>query len=174
MARLTKFGVAALGLALALSGCGSNNAPASPSTTGTSATAGTTATGGATTGAALTTITAGKLTLCSDSPYPPFEFEDSSSPLGYSGFDVDIMTAIAQKLGLSVVFKDTDFNTLQSGAALAAGQCDVGASALTITDERKANLDFSDGYYDSLQSLLVPADSGVKTLADLAGKRIGV
>jgi polar amino acid transport system substrate-binding protein len=50
----------------------------------------------------------------------------------------------------------------------------MGASAMTITDERKKNIDFSDPYYDSLQSLLVKADSGIKSINDLSGKNVGV
>ena len=120
------------------------------------------------------TITAGSLTICSDIPFKPFEYEDASTPTGYTGFDIDLMSAIAGQLNLKLVVVATDFDALQSGAALAAGQCDVGASAITITDARKANIDFSDPYYDSLQSLLVPVNSGITSLADLAGKRIGV
>src|SRR5690606_32980385 len=54
------------------------------------------------------------------------------------------------------------------------GDCDLGASAMTITDERKENLDFSDPYYDSLQSLLVRTDSGIESIDDLSGKVVGV
>ena len=116
----------------------------------------------------------GVLTACADVPYSPFEFEDPSSPSGYSGFDIDVMAAIAENLGLDFKVIDVEFNALQSGTVLAAGQCDMGASAITITDARKENIDFSDPYYDSLQSLLVKTDSGITTLADLAGKNIGV
>jgi polar amino acid transport system substrate-binding protein len=70
--------------------------------------------------------------------------------------------------------KDSSFDALQSGQALNAGQCDVVASAMTITDDREKNLDFSDGYYDSEQSLLVPADSDIASIGDLAGKKVGV
>ncbi|MDR1790623.1 MAG: transporter substrate-binding domain-containing protein [Propionibacteriaceae bacterium] len=122
----------------------------------------------------LTTIESGKLTTCSDVPYPPFEIEDTSSPTGYSGFDIEIADAIAKKLGLELAVKDVDFDALQSGTVLVAGECDLGTSAITITEERKANIDFTDSYYDSLQSLLVKADSGYKTLADLKDKVIGV
>ncbi|MCL2471466.1 MAG: ABC transporter substrate-binding protein [Propionibacteriaceae bacterium] len=158
MARFTKFIVGAAGIALALTGCASNttNSP-SPSTDDT-----------------VTTVKAGYLTMCSDSPYPPFEYEDDTTATGYTGFDVDIMSAIASQLGLKLSVIDTDFSALQSGLALASGSCDVGGSAITITDERKANIDFSDPYYDSLQSLLVPVGSSIKALADTAGKKIGV
>ncbi|MDR1807455.1 MAG: ABC transporter substrate-binding protein [Propionibacteriaceae bacterium] len=129
--------------------------------------------GSSASGDAAYTVTSGKLTICADIPYPPFEIEDSSAPTGYSGFDIEIAGAIADKLGLELVVNDVDFDALQSGTVLVAGQCDMGTSAITITEERKANIDFADPYYDSLQSLLVKKDSGIKTLADLAGKAIG-
>lgn len=119
-------------------------------------------------------IQAGTLTVCSDVPYPPFEFEDPSTESGYSGFDIDLLGAIAEKLDLAFAVQDVGFDALQSGTTLVAGTCDIGASAMTITDERKANLDFSEPYYDSLQSLLVRADSGITAIADLAGKTVGV
>ncbi|MGL3151520.1 basic amino acid ABC transporter substrate-binding protein [Microbacterium sp. A82] len=119
-------------------------------------------------------ISAGELTVCSDIPYPPFEFEDSSTETGYSGFDIDLLGAVAEKLDLKLAVQDVGFDALQSGTTLAAGQCDVGASAMTITEERKANIDFADPYYDSLQSLLVRADSSIKSIADLDGKTVGV
>jgi len=119
-------------------------------------------------------VEAGTLTVCSDVPYPPFEIEDSSSESGYSGFDIDLLTAVAEKLELEVVVQDVNFDALQSGTILVAGQCDIGASAMTITEERKANIDFSDPYYDSLQSLLVRTDSGIESIDDLSGKNVGV
>ncbi|MDR2895988.1 MAG: transporter substrate-binding domain-containing protein [Propionibacteriaceae bacterium] len=122
----------------------------------------------------LGTVTAGALTVCADAPYDPFEFEDPSTESGYSGFDIDLTGAIAKKLGLKLVVQDTDFAAVQSGAAMTANQCDLGASAITITPERQANLDFTDPYYNSLQSLLVKTDSGIQSLDDLADKRIGV
>lgn len=119
-------------------------------------------------------IEAGVLTVCSDIPYPPFEFEDPNSETGYSGFDIDLLGAVAEKLDLTLAVQDVGFDALQSGTTLAAGQCDVGASAMTITEERQANIDFADSYYDSLQSLLVPADSGIESIDDLDGKTVGV
>lgn len=119
-------------------------------------------------------VEAGTLTVCSDVPYAPFEVEDASAATGYSGFDIELMGAIAKNLGLNLKVIDSDFDALQSGTVLVANQCDVAASAMTITDERKQNLDFADPYYDSLQSLLVKTDSGINGLADLAGKTLGV
>ena len=116
--------------------------------------------------------TAGTLVGCGDAPFPPFEMEDSSSPTGYTGFDVDLLSAITDKLGLKYSYKDIDFASLPS--ALVSGQCDVAASSVTITEKRKESLGFSDPYYDSLQSLLVPASSSIASLADLSGKKVGV
>lgn len=119
-------------------------------------------------------VTDGTLTVCSDIPYPPFEFEGGDNGTGYTGFDIDLLDAIAKKLDLKLAVQDTGFEALQSGATLLAGTCDLGASAMTITDERKANIDFSEPYYDSLQSLLVAADSGIESIDDLDGKNVGV
>ncbi|SEF18023.1 basic amino acid ABC transporter substrate-binding protein [Jiangella alba] len=159
IARLTKI-TAAAAVVAALAACGGDDD------------GGSTATG--TQGADLALVQDGTLTVCSDVPYPPFEVESPDAPSGYSGFDMDLMQAIADGLGLQMAVQDVGFDPLQSGAVLAAGQCDLGASAMTITDERKQNLDFSDPYYDSLQSLLVPADSGITSIDDLVGKTVGV
>lgn len=119
-------------------------------------------------------LKAGELTVCTDAPYKPFEYPDKSSSTGYTGFDMEIVDAIAKEMGVEVIVKDAGFDGLQSGASLAAGQCDLVASAMTITEEREANLDFTDPYYDSKQSLLAKTDSGISSIADLDGKKVGV
>ncbi|GAA3650517.1 basic amino acid ABC transporter substrate-binding protein [Nocardioides ginsengisoli] len=119
-------------------------------------------------------ISKGTLTVCSDVPYPPFEDFDKTSPSGFKGFDVDIVSDIAKQLKLKLKIQDSSFDALQSGQALNAGQCDLVASAMTITDDRKKNLDFSDGYYDSKQSLLVPDNSKIASINDLKGVKVGV
>ena len=150
--------------ALLITGCGGDDEPTTEPTAGDTGTP----------TADLGLIEEGTLTVCSDIPYPPFEVEDPDAPSGYSGFDMDIMQAIADGLGLELAVQDVGFDPLASGTVLAAGQCDVGASAMTITEERQAALDFSDPYYDSLQSLLVPPDSDIAAIGDLAGKKVGV
>ena len=119
-------------------------------------------------------VKAGTLTVCSDVPYPPFEDFDKSAASGFKGFDVDIVQAVADGLKLKLAIRDSSFDGLQSGQALNAGQCDIAASAMTITPERQKNIDFSDSYYDSKQSLLVPKGSDIKSIEDLAGKTVGV
>lgn len=60
-------------------------------------------------------VEAGTLTVCSDVPYPPFEVEDTSSETGYSGFDIDLLSAIAEKIDLKLAVQDVGFDALQSG-----------------------------------------------------------
>ena len=152
-------------LALALSGlaaCGSDdggNATDNPTNSGAPS---------------LDLIKAGTLTVCSDVPYAPFEDFDASTPTGFKGFDVDVMSAVAKDLDLELVWQDSDFNALKSGLSLNAGQCDLVASAMTINPERQAKMDFSDPYFDADQSLLVPEGSSIHSLADLNGKKLGV
>lgn len=150
----TLYASGALLLATALAGCGGDD---------------TTSAGDGADGLGL--ISAGALTVCSDIPYEPFEYEEGGD---YTGFDIDLVREIATSLDLEVTIKDVGFDGLQSGAVLAAGQCDMAASAMTITEEREKNLDFSDPYYDSKQSLLAPTGSGVTSIDDLVGKKVGV
>ncbi len=150
---------AAAGLVLSLAACGSDGGGGD---------------GEAAAGSDLDLVTDGTLTVCSDVPYPPFEDFDQSSPSGYTGFDIDIVQAVADGLELELAVKDSSFDALQSGLALNAGDCDLVASAMTINDERKESLDFSDAYYDSKQSLLVPTGSDIASIEDLSGKTVGV
>jgi polar amino acid transport system substrate-binding protein len=161
----TRAAAAFAALALALTACGNgDDGAADPGDDGE----------GEVAAADLDLIQDGTLTVCSDVPYPPFEFEDADAPSGYSGFDIDLMQEIADRLGLDLEVVEVGFDGLQSGATLAAGQCDVAASAMTITEERAQNLNFSDPYYDSLQSLIVLADSDITSLEDLEGGTLGV
>ncbi len=113
----------------------------------------------------------GTLTVCSDIPYPPFEFEAEGS---YTGFDVEIMGAIGDELGLEVEFIDSAFESITSGSAMVGGECDIAASAITIRPDREENVDFSDPYFDADQSLMVKVDSGIASLTEFDGKRLGV
>ncbi|WP_017933816.1 ABC transporter substrate-binding protein [Nocardioides sp. Iso805N] len=164
MIKRTLLGVTAAAATLMLAACGSSSNTATD-------TSSTTASGPA---ANLSLVSSGTLTVCSDVPYAPFEDFDKSAPSGFKGFDVDIVSKIAGDLGLKLKYLDEDFDGLQSGLTLNAGTCDLVASALTITPDRAKHLDFSDGYYDSEQSLLVPNGSSITSIADLKGKKVGV
>jgi polar amino acid transport system substrate-binding protein len=119
----------------------------------------------------LKTTAGGKLTVCTDIPYAPFEFEQDGKVVG---IDAEIMRALGGRLGLTVEFRDTDFDAIFG--ALTAGNCDVIASSVSITEERKKTFDFSEGYYDIVQSLLVrKADEGkYADLPQLRGRTVGV
>lgn len=117
-----------------------------------------------------TLVQPGKLVVGSDTTFPPME---SMNGTVAEGFDVDLMGAIAQKLGLQMDFKTEIFDTLIP-TLKAGGKFDIIASSMTITDERKKEIDFSDPYIDSNQSIAVMKNTGIKDRAGLAGKKIGV
>ena len=119
----------------------------------------------------LELVTEGTLTVCTDSPYPPMEFEENGE---FTGFDIELMRAVAGHLGLETEVVNSGFDPITSGTALASGQCDIAAASITITEEREESIDFTEPYFEAEQSLLVKADSGYTSLEDLAGQRIGV
>lgn len=96
-------------------------------------------------------ITAGKITIGSDTAFPPFENVEGGKTVG---FDVDLVDAIAEKLGVTAEFKSYKFDALITGVQ-AGTEFDMIASAMTITEERKQSVDFSDPYINSNQSLAV-------------------
>ncbi len=114
-------------------------------------------------------VHAGKLTTCTNLPYEPFEFKEGNKVVG---FDVDIVDLAAKKLGLTQDVVDIDFAVIKSGAAMAAGKCDVAAAGMTITPERKANIDFSVPYFDATQALMGKKGVGVKTLEEVKAKNL--
>src|SRR4051794_18279222 len=108
------------------------------------------------------------LTVGSDIPYPPFEQGKSGN---YTGFDIELMEAIGEKLGRSVEFQDTSFETIFRDVA--QGKFEAVISAATITAEREKAVAFSDPYYLSEQAILVKEGSDITGLADLSGKTVG-
>ncbi|WP_394850188.1 ABC transporter substrate-binding protein [Pendulispora brunnea] len=117
-------------------------------------------------------VKAGTLTTCTNLPHAPFEFERDRTIVG---FDVDLVDLMAKKLGVKRTFVDTSFENLKTGALLESGQCDLVAGSLTITEERRKNVDFSEPYFEAHQVLVVKRGSGITDLASLkaSGKPIG-
>lgn len=113
------------------------------------------------------------LTVGSDVPYPPFE-EFGKTKTEFKGFDIELVEAIAEKIGRTPEFKDTSFDTIFRD--LAQGKFDMVASATTITDEREETVDFTNPYYlPSAQSIVVTkGNSDLKTDKDLEGLIVGV
>lgn len=114
-------------------------------------------------------VSPGKLTTCTNLPYEPFQFKQGNKVVG---FDVDIVDLAAKKLGLTQDIVDIDFAVIKSGAAMAAGKCDVAAAGMTITPERRANIDFSVPYFDATQALLGRKGLGIKTLDEVKAKNL--
>lgn len=126
---------------------------------------------GTTTESGVSLISVGKLTVCTNPPYAPFEYEENGKIVG---LDADIAAAIASDLGVEAEMFTTSFEGIQSGVALSSKQCDIALSGITITDERKTVMNFTDSYVDDNLAILVPAGSDIKSDADLSGRNIGV
>ena len=110
------------------------------------------------------------LVMGTNAAFPPYEFvaEDGS----YAGIDVEIANAVAEKLGKTVEVKDMEFDSLIP--AVAGGSIDFVMAGLTVTDERKETVDFSDTYATGVQVIIVKEDSEIASADDLEGKKIGV
>jgi len=136
-----------------------------------------TTTGGSTSKPAIAAptdlLTAGTLTVGSDTTYPPQEFPDAKNPGTYTGFDVDLITALATKMGLKTQIVKSDFTTIIT--SLTNKRFDVVISAVTINDDRKKVVDFVP-YFSAGESLLVQKGNpkSLKSTADLCGLDVGV
>jgi polar amino acid transport system substrate-binding protein len=157
MARNTRVLAALAALSLVVAACG-----------GSSESSDTTAAAGG----SLELVKDGSLTVCSDAPYEPFEFQAEDGT--WTGFDMDVMRKIAEANSLELEVTVQPFDGIW--LAPAAGKCDVVASSMTITEERTQAADFTDSYFDAFQSLLVrKAEAETYTsLESLAGKTIAV
>lgn len=144
--------VAALTAALAACGGGSGTAPSA-------------APGG------VELVNPGALTVCTSLPYEPFQFQQGDEIVG---FDVDMIDLVAERLGVTQEIVDTPFDSIQTGISFDTGACDIGAAAMTITDVRDENIDFSDPYFEATQALMVPPGSDVAGPEQLPGRRLGV
>jgi polar amino acid transport system substrate-binding protein len=109
----------------------------------------------------------GTLIAASDIPYPPFEQGD---PPDYEGFDIDLINAIGEEMGLEVRIERQPFDVLLQGRG---GQYDVAIAATTITPARERRVDFSNPYFKAAQGLLVRTDSEIATFEDLSGATVG-
>lgn len=122
----------------------------------------------------LELVAADTLTVCTDTPYPPMEFQDESAEGGYTGFDIELMRAIAGDLGLTMTVAEPGWDAITGGLAFESGECDVAAASITITDERAEVIDFTEPYFTAEQSLLVRTDSGISSLEEMVGKDLAV
>lgn len=157
--RKTRFVVLALVFALVAAACGDDGAEETTTTT--------------TAAPEDLTQVDGVLTVGSDIPWEPFEFYDDDGNL--TGFDVELIEEMASRLGLTVDWIETDFDTIFT--QLATGRFDVVASGTTITPERAQQVSFTTAYYLSEQALTVntAATPDIRSADDLSeGDRVAV
>ena len=169
--------VLALALALSLAACGGTgnnggNTTGNGGNANTSADTNTSAdadTGDDAGEAGFTTVEAGKLIMSTNAAFPPYEMTTDDG--GFEGIDVEIATAIAEKLGLELQIDDMDFTAALE--AVQAGMSDMAMAGITVNEERLAVMDFSDTYATGVQVVIVKEGSDV-TLDNLGEQLIGV
>ncbi len=120
--------------------------------------------GGSQCGADTTSIT-----CATDATWPPMEMVDANKNI--VGFDIDFMNAVAKEAGFTVEFKNTAWDGIFAG--IAVGKYDAIISSVTITEERKKTMSFSEPYINAGQVLIVPKESDAVMIADLKGKSAG-
>ena len=121
--------------------------------------------------AEMTTVEAGVLHMATNAAFPPYEMISDNG--GFEGIDVEIATEIARKLGLELVVDDMEFGSVIT--SVQSGKSDIAMAGLTVTEERKQNVDFTTSYATGIQVIIVPEDSDILTVDDLANdKMIGV
>jgi polar amino acid transport system substrate-binding protein len=110
-----------------------------------------------------------KIVIAQDATWPPMEFMSENKEI--IGFDTDYMKAAAKEAGYDVELRNVAWDGIFAG--LDAGQYDAVCSSVTITDERKKAMDFSEPYFKVRQALVVPKESSAKTIEELKGKTLG-
>ncbi len=127
------------------------------------------ATGNSNSKIASDTLSDGVLTVGTNAEFPPFEYVgDDGQP---DGFDMALIKAVGEELGVEVVVENMEFDSLVSSIG---SKTDVAIAGMTVTEERKQSVDFSEPYYNAVQHVLVPKDSPIAAYDDLIGKTIGV
>lgn len=140
-------------MVLGVAGCGSSSDEKTEENTEN-----TEQTGGTTEG------TDGVIKMGVSADFPPFE-SYADDAVTFVGFDIDLMQEICNRLGMELQIKDMNFDAIVT--AVQTGKLDVGVSGITITDERKESVAFSDPYFVASQSILVPKDSPITSYEDL-------
>lgn len=112
---------------------------------------------------------AGVITVYTNAEFPPFEYMSDNKPVGV---DMQIAQAIADEIGVKLEIKNVKFDTILS--SVNSGKGSMGIAGISVTDERKQEVDFSIDYATSKQYIILQKDSEVAKIEDLAGMKIGV
>ena len=156
--------VLALAMLLSLSACGTKSASSATDTPAASAAPSAAA-------ATVATVETGKLHMATNAAFPPYEMIKDGSTSDYEGIDVEIATKIAEKLGLELVIDNMEFGSVIT--SVQTGKEDIAMAGLTVNDERKKSIDFTDSYATGKQVIIVKEDSAIKSADDMTGKKIG-
>ena len=146
---------------LGLTACGSKN-DNTATTTAPQGTSGETK-------ATVKTAKDGVLTMVTNAEFPPYEYYDGDKIVG---IDAEVAQLIAEKLGLTLEIVDGDFNAVVPGVQ--SNKYDMGMAGLTVNEDRLKSVDFTTSYAKGIQVVIVKEDSGIESIDDLAGKKIGV
>jgi len=128
----------------------------------TTAAAAATAAAGETTAAPAAKLEDRTYTVVCSADFPPYEFFENDKIVGA---EVDVMNAVAKKIGITVSYEDMDFDAIIP--AIESGKFDIGMSGFTITDERKKMVNFTDSYTTACQAIIVPNGSPITSADDL-------
>ena len=101
------------------------------------------------------------LIMATNANFPPYEYKEGT---GYAGIDVEIATEIAKKLGMTLEIKDVEFGSIVAGVQ--TGKYDIGMAGMTVNDERKEQVNFSDSYAKGIQVVIVKEGSEYKSVDD--------
>ena len=111
-----------------------------------------------------------KLVMATNAAFPPYEYVEGED---FKGIDVEIAGEIAKKLGMELEIQDVEFDSIIAGVQ--GGKFDMGMAGMTVTDERKESVNFSDSYATAIQVIIVAEDSKIKSVDDITeNTKIGV
>lgn len=113
---------------------------------------------------------AGKLVIATSPDFPPFEMLGENGEV--IGIEIELMQKIAAKLNVTLEITQMDFDSVLTGVQ--ANKFDCAASGISVDEDRKKNMDFTDPYCLAAQAIVVKADSDIQTKADLTGKKVAV
>lgn len=111
----------------------------------------------------------GVLVMATNAEFPPYEFHEGDAIVG---IDAEIAKAIADELGMELEIEDIAFDSIIP--EITSGKADMGLAGMTVTEDRKMNVDFSDTYAKASQKIIVTEDSGIAAPDDLKGVVVGV
>lgn len=103
-----------------------------------------------------------ELVMATNAEFPPYEYKEGNE---FKGIDVEIATAIAEKLGMELVIEDVAFGSVLAGVA--EGKYDMGMAGITVTEDRKKSMDFSESYATGIQVIIVNDGSTIASLDDI-------